>query len=52
MNHRYSYSKLQPFAIWRSEISRFTSSWLVPLLVWLAVIGMALAIAGLLLADE
>jgi len=52
MNHHYSYSKLHPFTNWRSEVSLFTSSWLIPLLVWLAVMGMALAIAGMLLGEE
>jgi len=52
MNHRYSCSKLQPGTGWRNQILLFTSTWLVPLSVWLAVMAMALAIAGLLLGNE
>jgi hypothetical protein len=52
MNYHHSYSKLQPVPRWRDEILFFTSTWLVPLLVWLAVMAMALAIAGVLLGEE
>jgi hypothetical protein len=52
MNHHYSYSKLLPSTKWQHDMSIFTSSWLVPLLVWLTVMGTALAIAGFLLGEE
>ncbi len=50
MNYHYSGSK--PVVRWRHDILLFTTTWLVPLFVWVAVMAMALAIAGLLLGEE
>jgi hypothetical protein len=52
MRPDYSSSQLQRHAGWSKDRLFLAGEWLVPLIVWLVVVTMGLAIAGLLLGEQ
>lgn len=52
MHYHYSSSQLQQHAGWSKEKLFLAGEWLIPLVVWLVVVTLGLAIAGLLLGEQ